>query len=100
MAVAGLVVGAASASASSDEGAVPTTTVAPTSTTVLGSPAPTSTVAAVPAPPRAGSAIGDLDKPDAGELWSTRQLATVIAVGVGGLAVIGYAYGRIRSYGT
>ena len=108
VAAVGLLVGATRAGASEDEPATvtPTTTVTSTAgsdastTTLPGSSAPTSTLAPVSAPPRAGSAIGDLAKGDSAELWSARQMATVIAAAVGALAVLGYAYGRIRSYGT
>jgi len=112
VAAVGLLVGATGATASDEAttGAAPTTTVSSTAvagtgadattTTLLGSPAPTSTVAPFPAPPRAGAAIGELAKSDGGELWSVRQIAAIVAVAVGGLAVLGYAYGRIRSYGT
>ncbi len=63
----------------------------------------TTTVAdAVPAPaptiPRAGSAIGDLDKRQPAT-WTPRRTAVAVAIGVAALALLGHLYGRVRSLG-
>jgi hypothetical protein len=69
---------------------------APT-TTVAGAPAPPPTaVVPVATPPRAGSAIGGLDRRD-DETWSVRRLATATLLGIAALAIIGHVYGRIQS---
>jgi hypothetical protein len=69
---------------------------APT-TTVAGAPAPpTTAVVPVATPPRAGSAIGGLDRRD-DETWSVRRVATATLLGIAALAIIGHVYGRIQS---
>ncbi len=48
--------------------------------------------------PRAGSAIGDLDKRQPAT-WTPRRTAVAVAVGVAALALLGHLYGRVRSLG-
>jgi hypothetical protein len=71
-----------------------------TTTVVPGEAAPTpTTTVPVPAstPPRAGAAIGDLDRRADDETWSVRRLATATALGIAALALAGYVYGRLQS---
>lgn len=89
--------------------ATPPPTPPATSTTVAGDPAATTTtVAGAPAPsttvvaptetlPRAGSAIGGLDRRSDDETWSVRRVATATALGIAALAIVGHVYGRLLS---
>ena len=58
-----------------------------TSTTVL----PATTL------PRAGAAIGDLNRHADEETWNVRRLVTATALGIAALALAGYVYGRLQS---
>jgi hypothetical protein len=68
--------------------------------TAVGEAGPTPTTIAI-APeemlPRAGAAVGDLDRHTEEETWSVRRLATATLLGIAALSIAGYVYGRLQS---
>jgi hypothetical protein len=85
---------------------VPTTTVPAdggspgpaTTTPATTTDATSTTVPLVVTPvPRAGSAIGDLDRRRDDESWDYRRLATAGLLGIAALALAGHVYGRWQS---
>jgi hypothetical protein len=67
---------------------------------VAGEAATTATTIVIPPDstlPRAGAAVGDLDRRSDDETWSVRRLATATLLGIAALAISGYVYGRLQS---
>ncbi len=64
----------------------------PIPTTVVTVPTTAAGIAAT----RGGASAGSIAKPGVGG-WSVQQMVTTTAIGVAGLAVIGFVYGRVRS---
>jgi len=74
-----------------------TTTTTTTVPATNGSPPTTSDVVTnVVGPPRVGTRNGVLTKPDHPG-WSVQRMLATTGVAVGGLVVLGWVYGRIRS---
>ena len=76
----------------------PTTVVADAPPTTVAADTGAGPATPVPTIPRAGSAIGGLDKRPPTP-WSIRRIATTVGLTVAGLAVLGHLYGRLRSIG-